>query len=140
MRPRTIIAVIGTAALVGGILAWREYGRGHVDTAHREPLAKVTATELLAAFVADEPGATSRFVGTTEQVVQVSGAIRAIEPVSEGMTNIILETGDDLAGVVCEFSPGDVPPSWAPGSNVSVKGVCTGMLLDVVLVRCAAAE
>ena len=88
----------------------------------------------------DEAAATATYVGTTEQAVQVSGTIRAMEPSGDGKVTVILETGDPLAGVTCEFAEADVPGTWRSGTEVSVKGICTGLLMDVVLVRCAAVE
>ncbi|MBK7298775.1 MAG: hypothetical protein IPI91_20055 [Flavobacteriales bacterium] len=49
-----------------------------------------------------------------------------------------LETGDALAGVVCEFEKNDMPNEWKAGDQASIKGICTGMLLDIVLIRCKA--
>lgn len=100
----------------------------------------VTAKDLLAAFEADEAAATARYVGTTEQVIQVTGAIRSIDPSGPELTNVVLETGNELAGVVCEFKPAEVPKQWKTRDAVQLKGVCTGMLLDVLLVRCVAVE
>lgn len=137
MRPKTIIAVAATIALVGGgVYAWTEYNRG-VGSADSMPVTEsVTATELFDAFSADEQAATAKFVGMNEQVVQVSGSIRSVEPTSNDRVNVTLETGDALAGVVCEFEKNDVPSDWKPGDDVSIKGICTGMLLDIVLIRC----
>jgi hypothetical protein len=58
---------------------------------------------------------------------------------SEGRTEVILETGDPLAGIVCSFESA-APPAIVVGDTVRVKGVCTGMLMDVVLVRCTLAS
>lgn len=132
-----MIAVFATVAIVGGgTYAYLEYGRGVSGAAEMKPVAAVTAGELLSAYTTDEAAADQRFVGSAEQAIQVSGTIRAMEPVGSDKTNVILDTGDPMAGVVCEFTNADLPQDWRSGVEVTVQGICTGMLMDVVLVRC----
>ena len=140
MKPRNIIAIVLLALIAVGIYAWSEYQRTPPGADGLVAKESVSAVDLLKAFQADETAATAKYVGTTEQAVQVSGSIRSMEPVDAGKVNVVLETGEALAGVVCEFAEADVPKDWRSGATVSVKGICTGMLLDVVLVRCAAVE
>ncbi len=140
MNKRTILFVVVLIAAIGGGYAWKEYNRSAARADDLPVKETVTAQDLMTAFATDESAATTRFVGTTEQVVQVSGTIRAIEPSGNELTNIILGTDNELAGVVCEFAPADVPADWRSGAFVTVKGICTGMLMDVVLVRCTAVE
>ena len=141
MRPKILIAVLGTVAVIGGgTYAYLEYNRGTAGADAMRPVASVTATELLNAYTSDETAADQRFVGTAEQAIEVKGTIRAMEPVGSDKTNVVLETGDPMAGVVCEFSNADLPGDWRSGASVTVKGICTGLLMDVVLVRCAASE
>lgn len=136
-----MIAVAAAIALAGGgTYAWLEYSRG-VAGADKLPVKETTtAEELLQAFQADEATATAKYVGSVEQAVQVSGTIRSMEPQSDGRVNVVLETGDALSGVVCEFAEADVPITWRSGGEATVKGICTGLLMDVVLVRCRAIE
>jgi hypothetical protein len=132
-----LIGVVGV--VIGGGYAWNEYTRAKA-TANDLPVKEsISATELLAAFSADEAAASTRFVGATEQVVQVNGTIRSVDMAGGGITNVVLETGDAMAGIVCEFSSSTVPSTWKTGDAVAVKGICTGMLMDVVLVRCVPA-
>jgi hypothetical protein len=135
-----MIIVGATIVAVAGVFALMEYNRGVEGAASMEAAATVSATELLAAFTTDEAAATAQYVGTSEQAVQVSGTIRAMEPSGDGKVTVILETGDPLAGVTCEFAEADVPGTWRSGADVTVKGICTGILMDVVLVRCAPVE
>lgn len=138
---KKIIVLVLLAVLVGGaIYGWKEYHRGQTSAAEMPVKESVTAPDLFSAFEMDEPAAMDRFVGTSEQVIEVKGGIRSIEPSGPELTNVVLETGNDMGGVVCEFSAAEVPAAWKAGSTVKIKGICTGMLLDVVLVRCVAVE
>lgn len=140
MNKRTILLVVLLIAVLGGAYAWKEFNRGAAKADDLPVKETVTAQDLMTAFTTDESAATARFVGTAEQVVQVTGTIRAIDPAGKELTNIVLGTDNELAGVVCEFAPADVPADWRSGASVTVKGICTGMLMDVVLVRCTAME
>ena len=135
-----MIFVGATIAVVAAAFALKEYNRGVEGAASMEAAATVTASDLLTAFTTDEAAATAKYVGTSEQAVQVSGAIRSMEPTGDGKVTVVLETGDPLAGITCEFTEADVPGTWRSGTNVTIKGICTGILMDVVLVRCAAVD
>ena len=141
MQKKTLI-IVGAlvVTITGAMLTMGEYNRVPEGAAEKEEVAQVSATELHDAFLADEGAATAKYVGTTEQAIRVSGVVRAIEPSGEGLVNVTLETGDPIAGVVCEFATADVPADWRPGSSVALKGICTGFLIDVILNRCAAVE
>lgn len=123
--------------LLAGLIyyGWNEYNRPPAGTAGAAAEVVISADSLLLAFTADESAANARF---NEKVVEVSGKVREVKP--EGSkVNVSLETDDALAGVVCEF-PADQPLSLRAGDQVRIKGVCTGYLIDVILVRCSTVE
>ncbi len=138
MQPRTMLYVGLTLAAVAGGYVALEYGRGVNRADDLDVAATVSAEQLLDDFTADEASATATYVGTVEQAVQVSGTIRSMGPTGDGKVTVVLETGDALAGIACEFAEADVPVDWRAGAAVTVKGICTGVLIDVVLVRCTA--
>lgn len=142
MKARTWIAIGAVAAIIGGGYALKEFNRAPEGAADMKAELSVTAGELHAAFVADEEGATARFVGEKEHAIRVSGAIRELEQDARSAT-VILDTEDAIAGVVCEFAPGTIPVAWKSGDQVEVQGICTGindLIPDVIMVRCAAVE
>jgi hypothetical protein len=139
MRVKTFIAVGAVVAIVGGVFAYMEYNRKPAGADDATPKHTVTAEQLFTEFQQDEAAAQAKYVGQQEQVIQVNGTIREIGEAGNGATNIILETGDPMAGIVCEFKS-NVPSTWKAGDQVGVKGFCQGMLMDVVLQRCVAAQ
>lgn len=129
-----------TLAAVAGGYALLEYSRGVKGADDLKVAVTVNAEQLLGEFNADEATAMAKYVGTTERAVQVTGTIRSMGPTGDGKVTVVLETGDALAGIACEFAEADVPVDWRAGAAVTVKGICTGLLMDVVLVRCSAVE
>jgi tRNA_anti-like len=92
------------------------------------------AEALYAEFVADESGATAKYVG---KIIAVSGKVKECRQV-EGTTKVTLEAGAD-GEVVCEFDPQtkhkrtEIPV----GEMVTFKGECAGFDFGVLLSRCA---
>ena len=141
MTKKTLIIVSAlTVTGVGASIAMSEYSRKPETALEKTEVASITATDLLAAFVADEQAANAKYVGQQEQAIRVTGTIRSVGPESGGLVNVVLETNDAMAGIVCEFAKADVPASWKPGDHVTLKGICTGYLIDVILNRCGAVE
>ena len=135
-----MIAVGATVVVIGGIFALKEYNRKPAGANDGNVEHQVSAQSLFQDFQTDEQAATAKYVGESEQVIEVSGTIREIDPTGEGIQNVILETGDPMAGVVCEFDEKILPATWEAGDDVTVRGFCKGMLMDVLLQRCVAAE
>ena len=123
---------------VGGGVAFgvREYTRGNDDLADATPQVTITAIELMNAYSSDEAAANATYLN---KVVRVSGTIRDIKQDSLGSYSIDLESGSDLGVVSCllDTRHNDDAKGVQPGSTVSITGLCTGALMDVVLVRCA---
>ncbi|MFN3875026.1 MAG: OB-fold protein [Flavobacteriales bacterium] len=141
---RKTLFLVAALALIGAVAyGVKEYMRGHADVAGMHAAHAVDARQLLADFIADDAAARAKYVGEKEQAIEVVGIIRAVEP-GDGaaLANVVLETGDEMAGIACEFAPGNLPPEWKAGDEVRVKGICQGytgegmMPGDVVLQRC----
>ena len=140
-----MIAVGATIAVVGAIFAWRESQRTHADTASTKPAHELTATDLVNAFLEDEDQARARFTGDHGKVLLVRGTVREVERVNDALTNVVLETGDEATGVICEFGSDDLPATLAAGRPIAIKGVCKDIIkddlfdrTDVLLQRCVA--
>ncbi len=138
MERKNILIALALIAAVGGGAAWYLYQKPAERSVSGEAEVVIGAKDLLAAFQTDEAKAMTTYA-KSDQVIQVTGTVRAIDTSDPAKVNVILETGDALAGVTCEFEPAHAP-QWAEGASVKVNGVCAGILMDVVLTRCAAVE
>jgi len=91
----------------------------------------VTATELYAQFSSDHIQANEAYLN---KVLQVRGQVLTIKNSRYAAPVVILNTGDPMFGVACSLS--QVEPSAQPvkpGETITIKGICTGYLSDVVL-------
>ena len=128
----TGIVLIGITA--GIIYGWTEYHRAVADTMHLDAKAKKKATQLIKEFKADENLANGQYNG---KPVSVTGSILKIERIAN---IVIVSLGDNqsVTAVNCELQPDhiDQADKLQVGEQVTIKGICTGMLMDVVMIRC----
>ena len=98
--------------------------------------ASLSASELLSAFEESEENANTIYLG---KVLEVTGEVMSADISDDGGIQVILEAGGLLGGVSCVMSD-DVQLEGSPdalkGRTVTVKGNCTGYLMEVVLERC----
>jgi hypothetical protein len=125
------------AAVIGGGVGYYMWNKPHAEIG--QPNFTTTATALAAEFSADEAKATEKYVGTMDKmvVVQVSGTIASVENDTSGVS-IALETGDPINGVSCvldKFTK-QAKTDFKVGEPITLKGICTGKLTDVVIDRC----
>lgn len=138
MERRNILIGAAITAVTVGAVGMYMYQKPAERSVTGKAEVVVSAKDLLVAFQTDEAKAMATYA-KTDQVVQVTGAVRSIDRSDPAKVNVVLETGDALAAVVCEFEPAHAP-QWVEGATVKVNGVCAGILMDVLLTRCAAVE
>lgn len=90
---------------------------------------QLTAETLLLSFEDDETIANDTYL---DKVIEVTGKV-AKAVTENGKTTIYLDTGNDLSQIICQLERND--SSIKEGDYVAIKGICTGYLMDVVLVR-----
>jgi len=130
-----------TIFLVGAILCLAAAGWGYY--LYQKPRAGVedssaaytiSAKELYQVFATNEAAATTKYV---DQVVKVKGTIHQIDSLQGGVS-LILAANTPEGGVNCSLA--DNAPMLKVGEVVTVKGRCTGFLLDVSLVDAVVEE
>jgi hypothetical protein len=109
------------------------YHKPHSDTTNEDADFKISATDLYAAFQRDETAAGKKFMG---KVIEVKGSATDIET-GPASANILMDAAA-AGGISCSFSQDGIPSAAAikKGSTITIKGRCTGYLMDVNLVDC----
>ncbi len=91
----------------------------------------LSADVLLDSFENDENAANEKYL---DKVIQVTGKVTKTKT-DNGKMSIYLETGNALSNVIFQLE--ELDSSIKEGQEVTLKGICTGYLMDVVLVRSA---
>jgi len=125
--PALIIIVI--AALIVGYFM---YNKPHREADDVAPDFTMTPAALLAAYEQDETSADATYL---DKVISLKGTVLTVNDLEQG-SSISLDAGNEMATVICEFESKDAVKGVQEGQQVTVKGFCSGKLMDVVLVRC----
>ncbi|HEX8038391.1 MAG TPA: hypothetical protein VF490_04550 [Chryseosolibacter sp.] len=122
--------VIGSLVVftLGSVVAYRLYNKPHRSVEKESPYASMSAYELFSAFETNEAEANIRYL---DKVIEVDGTVSEILSNQDGESVLLLKTGDPLFGISCTIKGGIA--NVKPGMPVTVKGICTGYLSDVVL-------
>ncbi|HNT22072.1 MAG TPA: hypothetical protein PKL70_16665 [Saprospiraceae bacterium] len=121
-------------ALSGVYIGYRMWNKPHLDIASAGPAASLTASELLAEYQSDESAANAKYLN---KVISINGVIEAVSKEAD-QVSIRLATEDVMATVICNLDPfsSHAETEFVTGRNINLKGVCSGILTDVVLDRC----
>jgi hypothetical protein len=126
----SVIALLLIAIACGYYL----YNKPHQSAAGETSAVSVSAESLYTAYQQDEHAADQQYLG---KVIEVKGALSEIQ--HNGALEIwVLSSKKTGGNVNCQmFSAGkDSSANPKSGQMVTVKGKCTGFLMDVNLVDC----
>ena len=121
----TIIALIATGAIVFYYL----YNKPLQDVASLEAQV-VSAEKLYSAFSNNEQSANSEYLN---KAVEVNGKVIEVKKNQVDGSQIVLDTGNPMSGIACTME--DDTKNIRPGDEVTIKGICTGYLNDVIIIR-----
>jgi hypothetical protein len=140
MKTRTkIILGLSVLMLIAAGYGYYQYTRKNPDLLGASADISILATNLQSEYGMDEDQANKKYLN---KIIQVRGKVRQIETDSTGTVTLSLETSDPISSVSCQLDKrhADQASKSKEGDTVSLTGLCTGMLTDVVLVRCAIDE
>lgn len=124
--------------ILGLAFGYYQYNKPHKNLSKSEASYQLTASDLYNEFETDETTANTKYL---DKVIEVSGKIQGYTQNGE-VKSISLESESGLFGVICELdgSVANIEEVYEKGMTIRLKGICTGMLSDVVLVRCILAN
>ena len=119
--------------IIASLFVYKQYNRKPADLVDMKPAFIVTASNLVNEFEINEIAANNKFLG---KIIQVSGLLASAGYSQDTLINIIL--GDGLHRVGCQFDKRHNAglEKFQEMNTISVKGICTGYLMDVELNRC----
>lgn len=136
MNKKTIFISIAVIILLAAGYAYMTYNKPHqsVDDAD----FSMEASQLISEFEQDEAKANEKYL---DKVIEVKGPVK---DVIKDENSVTLLLGDDtsMSSVSCALSKGAFEEALdiKTGNIITVKGICSGMLLDVALTNCVVAE
>ncbi len=129
---KKVIYLVLCLAALGGAYGYYQWNRPVASNANKNAEITISASDLEAAYTANETDANTKY---NDKLVQVTGTISKIEN-ADGKSSVYLNTSNPLAAVICEFEKGTDIGNIKEGNSVIVKGKPTGILSDVVMVQC----
>jgi hypothetical protein len=135
MKPFVKISlfVVFFLALACILIAIYLFNMQHKNLQKVKPDFVISAVDLQKAFEENETSAASTYVN---KVLEVTGIIGSVKTGENNVLSIVLKTGSDLSTVICTFPPGTDPAKFIPGNQITVRGECSGFLMDVLLNNC----
>jgi len=129
-----IVIILGSAFAYGYYL----FNKPHQGIGGKEAAYTLESKQLFTEYDQNESSANKKYLG---KIVCVYGKVMDRATDAKGTLSLILE-GGDMAGVGCQFDKSAIKDieGVKKGQVIKVKGVCTGMLMDVVLVDCVPAD
>ncbi len=134
---RIVTLAVSIVILVGLSFGIYQFMRKSSDLSRVKPDFVLNSTDLYAEYEKDEMAANAKYSG---RILEVKGNVAQIEYGSIDSTlNITLRPDDQFSGVICTFSDRNAAKltKLQLGETLTVRGECSGLLLDVLLNNCA---
>ena len=114
------------------------YYKPHQGIANKEAAFTLESKKLFDEYSTDESASNNKYLG---KIVSVFGRVVDKGVDANGTFSLIME-GGDFAGVGCQFDKSvlNEMQTIKKGQVLKIKGMCTGMLMDVVLIDCVQEE
>ena len=118
-------------ALAGMGLYW--YNKPHAGVGNKAPEVQISVADLYNEYQRDELNADKKFLN---RIIEVTGEVTDVQTTS-GSTIITLSLAGELGGVSCRLATNENPNIDSHKTKImTIKGKCSGFLMDVNLVDC----
>ena len=130
----TFISLFFIIIIIGLLFLLNQYNKPSVDVTNLDADLVINVDEILKDFQKDEEKANLKY---TNNIIEVHGEISKISTV-DGNATITLKDNQFDSNVICNVQPQENKEvlQLKKGDQISLKGICTGYLLDVILVKC----
>lgn len=119
-------------------IIYKVYNKPHVNIANSVEDISVSVKKIVEDFSSDETLANTIYL---DKIVSVKGELSEIKNANK--KTILILTGKDIFETVqAELSSNAAQKikNYTIGKPITVKGICTGYLMDVILVKCELIE
>ncbi|KZS39179.1 hypothetical protein AWE51_11525 [Aquimarina aggregata] len=130
----TILVPLLCIGLIGIYVATTMFNKTSEGVLDISPDVSLESSMLLNDFLNNEDEANTKYL---EKVVEVTGKIAQLDSIkNKGI--VVLRTDSAIGTVICHLEPSETS-KWSvlkKDQNITIKGICTGYLMDVILVKC----
>lgn len=135
-KVKKIMVAVLLLAISGTGYGFYLYNKKPADVRKQAAHFELSAAALVAAFNQNETDANRKY---TDKVIAVRGRVADIKVDAGGQATVFLEAEDPMAAVTCSFYKEEAAGALAlqAGTEITIKGKCTGKLMDVVLNKCS---
>jgi len=129
---KSLIFVFLMVSILGLVTYY--YNKPHVDVKKTKAAYVVSAQNLISQYQENETEANEKYA---ENIIQVNGEIFNISTL-KGNSVITLRDGNSESSIICHMLPEENRRALElkKGQNIEIKGISTGYLLDVIMVKC----
>jgi len=127
MKKLLIVFII--LGLVGAFVGYKMFNKPLENIRSIPADYTLTPAHLLNEFENDENTANALYL---DKVIEVSGRVEKVSNEGDKMT-LYIDAQNEISNVI--FQLADLDPSIKVNDELTLKGICTGYLMDVVLVR-----
>jgi hypothetical protein len=124
------MAFLGLAGICVGLYL---YNLQDKNLQKAKPDFAMTSIDLQRAFEDNEAVSIAKYAN---KIIEVTGTIESVKAGEGNITNVALKTGSELSSVICTLSSQSDPAALVSGREVTIRGECSGFLLDVLLNNC----
>jgi hypothetical protein len=126
------LALIALVIVVTGIGIMWNLNKSHRNISEEQIVATIDAVQLFNSFQNNEADANKMYLDKT---IAVNGVVREMGKNQEGLPYLVLNTEDDFFGVNVYFDDAQATKDIEVDQEISIKGQCTGLALDVTVIH-----
>ena len=120
---------------VAGILAGLYfYNLKHTDMSKAKPDFVLTSSAVQKEFEENETTSSAKYIN---KILEITGSIISVSTGKDNSATVSLKTDNDMSSVSCTFPAVSDPSAFKPGDNITLRGQCSGFLIDVQMFKCA---
>lgn|SRR6186713_359373 len=120
--------------LIAAGWAYYLYNKPRQSAANETTNVTISADSLYSQYLGNEQACDKKYLG---KVIEVTGKIAAIQHSGQSEIWILSTSAPNGGGINCQLFPGEKVENVKSGDQVTVKGKCTGFLMDVNLADCS---
>lgn len=129
-KGRALALLVLVVIVVGALFGLREWFKPRRSVADEQAI-QMSADSLLAKYSDNETLADSLYLN---KAIEVKGKVQAVDTNSDGKTTVLFDSQNPMSSVFCTLREKGIKVQ--AGTEVAIKGFCSGLTTDVVLTDC----